>query len=317
MKSIKWILAALFAAVLLIFVACGYAFYSHPMTVFTSISRRMLQSNGFSRVAVGTPVGDQVVWEGGSGPLLVFLHGAGDQAGTWSKVAPGLLPRYRVVCLDLAGHGESAPAAGPLSLGAMVSGVEAVLDQRAPGQKAVIVGNSLGAWIAMLYAQKHPDRVQRLVLIDGGAIQGDRPDLAFIPHDRVEAAKIFANILDPGSPMPPDFVLDDIVRLATHGPMSRLAQAAGDWPSYLIQDATLARFATPTDLLWGESDRMFSVDYAHRMMAPMPAARLTLVPHCGHVPQQECPKRFASQLQDVLSQPAPIPTRPLESAQAK
>ena len=44
---------------------------------------------------------------GGAGPLLVLLHGAGDQAGTWSKVAPELKRHFQLLIPDLAGHGES------------------------------------------------------------------------------------------------------------------------------------------------------------------------------------------------------------------
>lgn len=97
------------------------------------------------------------MWHGGTGPLLVLPHGAGDQAGTWNKVAPELKHHFRLVIPDLAGHGESDPVAGVLSLGTLLTALEQVLDA-IPWRDLppALAGNSLGAWMSMLYAQKHP-----------------------------------------------------------------------------------------------------------------------------------------------------------------
>ena len=89
-------------------------------------------------------------------PTLVLLHGAGDSAGTWSSIVKTFTPRYRVVIPDLAGHGGSAPAEGAISVGQVLEGLEAVM-QQGPQDPAIIVGNSLGAWAAMLYTREHPE----------------------------------------------------------------------------------------------------------------------------------------------------------------
>jgi pimeloyl-ACP methyl ester carboxylesterase len=210
-----------------------------------------------------------------------------------------------VVIPDLAGHGKSAPSEGPLSVGQVLKGLEAVLEQ-GPQDPAIIVGNSLGAWVALLYAREHPDRVARLVLVNGGALVGDRTDLSLTPKTREEAAALMTQLRDEKAQPVPGFVLDDVVRQAQTGPLARLTQTAGEMGQYVL-DGKLADIKAPVDLIWGESDRLFSIAYARRMMAQLPAARLTTIPGCGHVPMQECPARFGSALSDVLTMPPPMP----------
>jgi pimeloyl-ACP methyl ester carboxylesterase len=304
----RYILVAV-AILLLAGVALGVYAWRRPLAVFNAMNRRALKSGGFTRIQVQTPVGVETAWEAGSGPALVLLHGAGDQAGTWAKVAPEMKAQYHVIALDLAGHGESEPRTGPISLKAMLTGVESVIERCGGAQPVTIVGNSLGAWMAMLYAQKHPQRVARVVLVNGGAIMGHRPDLAFMPKNREEARKLFDNIMDRGSPKPPGFILDDVVRESQRGPLARLMMAVDEWPAFLMDDK-LAQVTTPVDLLWGTADQIFSLDYAHRMQAQLPAVRLTEIPRCGHIPQQECPLTFTAKLKEVLAQPAPVPATP-------
>jgi pimeloyl-ACP methyl ester carboxylesterase len=182
-------------------------------------------------------------------------------------------------------------------------GVEAILSQ-GPQDPVIIVGNSLGAWVALLYAREHPERVARAVLVNGGAVRGDREDLSLTPKSREEAAALMTQLRDPKSAPIPGYVLDDVVRAAQSGPLSRLAQTAAGMERHLL-DGRLSEIAAPVNLLWGESDRLFSLDYARRMMAELRASRLTTLPGCGHVPQQECPARFKAALLDILQQPPP------------
>jgi triacylglycerol lipase len=294
------------AAVILLVVASGLWFlWKRPLSVYALMNTRALASAGFTRADVPCPLGPQSVWAAGSGQTLVLLHGAGDSAGTWSSIVTTLTPRYRVVIPDLAGHGKSAPAEGPLSVGQVLAGLEAVMNQGTQ-DPAVIVGNSLGAWVALLYAREHPDRVARLVLVNGGALVGDRTDLSLTPKTREEAAALMTQLRDENAQPVPGFVLDDVVRQAQTGPLARLTRTAGEMGQYVLE-GKLADIKAPVDLIWGESDRLFSVAYARRMMAQLQAARLTTIPGCGHVPMQECPARFGSALSDVLTMPPPMP----------
>jgi pimeloyl-ACP methyl ester carboxylesterase len=291
--------------VLILLATGAWYVWKRPLRVFAWFNRRGLARAGLSEVMVSTDLGPQVYWTGGQGSVLVFVHGAGDESGTWSSVAAPLVSRYRLVIPDLAGHGRSAPATGPLSVGQVLSGFDAVM-QHAAREPAVLVGNSLGAWVALLYARAHPDRVARLVLVNGGALKGDRPDLSLIPKTRAEAAQLMTQLRDARSTTIPGFVLDAVVQETQSGPIGRLAQTAAGMDAFLL-DGRLDEIKAPVDLLWGESDKLFSLGYAHRMMAGLSASRLTVIPACGHVPHQECPSRFQTLLDGVLQQAPPVP----------
>jgi len=294
------------AAVILVVVASGLVFlWKRPLSVYALMNTRALASAGFTRAEVPCPLGPQSVWTAGSGQTLVLLHGAGDSSGTWSSVVKTLTPRFRVVIPDLAGHGKSAPFEGPLSVGQVLAGLEAVM-QQGPQDPAIVVGNSLGAWVALLHARQHPDRVARLVLVNGGALVGDRPDLSLTPKSREEAAALMTQLRDEKAQPIPGFVLDDVVRQAQTGSLARLAQTSGEMGQYVL-DGKLGEIKAPVDLIWGESDKLFSIAYARRMLVQLPAARLTTIPGCGHVPMQECPARFGATLSDVLTLPPPLP----------
>ncbi len=283
--------------------ATTFVIWRYPLAVFAWMNRRALVKDGLARHTVTAPAGPQVIFEGGNGPTLILLHGAGDQAGTWSKVAPRLTANYHVVALDLPGHGDSAPAAGPLKMETLAGSTEAVLAHYSP--PLTLVGNSLGAWIAMLYARQHPERVARVVAVDGGPLRGDRPALTKLPANREEARRMIEATMDPGSARVPDFVVDDVVRQANRGPMARIVQAGGDLEKSLFDN--LRDFSVPVDLVWGESDQLVPLEYARKMEAQLPAVRLTTLPRCGHMPQQECPVAFSNTLQMLLRQPAPSP----------
>jgi pimeloyl-ACP methyl ester carboxylesterase len=303
-RAAKVVLAVV-ALALLLLLAGGLCIWLRPIAVFTWFERRALAKAGFTSSVIETPGGPMTVWEAGTGPTLVLLHGAGDQAAAWTLVAPQFTGRYRVLIPDLPGHADSAPSEGLLPLGTLLGGVTAVMEGKAGSQPAVLVGNSLGAWLAMLYAREHSDRVSRIVAVDGGPLRGERADyVTLTPANREEARKLVALLRDPGSPPIPDFVLDDMVRSARNGPVARIAATAADMERYLL-DGKLGDFHTPVDLIWGESDRLLDLNYAHRMEVQLPAARLTVLPRCGHVSLRECPKGLTAALQRVLSEPAP------------
>jgi pimeloyl-ACP methyl ester carboxylesterase len=293
-------------AVLLLVLVSGLVYvWQRPLAVYAAMNRRALAKAGLAETTAASSLGPQAYWTGGAGSTLVLLHGAGDSAATYASTVGRLVPRYRLVVPDLAGHGHSAPAAGPISVGDVLAGLEAVMRQ-GPQDPVIIVGNSLGAWVALLYARQHPDRVARLVLVNGGALIGDRPDLSLMPKSREEAAALMTQLTDPASPRVAGFVLDDVVREARIGPLARLAQTASGMEQYVL-DGELREIHVPVDMLWGESDKLFSLAYARRMMAQLPASRLTTIPGCGHVPPQECPSRFGAALLDVLTMPPPLP----------
>lgn len=100
---------------------------------------------------------------GGRRGTVVLLHGMMSFSGTWWRVGPGLAERgWDVRALDLAAHGSSPPADGPLTVDALVSGVASQLAQPVD----LLVGHSLGAVTAASVVGRHPDLARTLVLED-------------------------------------------------------------------------------------------------------------------------------------------------------
>ena len=102
---------------------------------------------------------------------LVCLHGFSEQAHVFDEFAEAMARHYHVYALELRGHGDSQWAADGYERDRYVDDVAAFLDAMAL-QKVVLVGQSLGGMIAMLYAPEHPDRVERVVLVDIGPEAG-------------------------------------------------------------------------------------------------------------------------------------------------
>ena len=103
----------------------------------------------------------------GDAPLVLAIHGITSTSRTWLATARALGDRAALIAVDLRGRGRSSELPPPFGLDAHVRDMVAVLDHLRIGA-AVVAGHSLGAYIAARLATTHPDRVARLVLVDGG-----------------------------------------------------------------------------------------------------------------------------------------------------
>ena len=120
------------------------------------------------------------VWGPASGPPVLALHGWLDNAASFDDLAPRL-PEFRVVAVDLPGHGLSQhhPPGQPYHYVDWVTDVTSIVDALG-WQSCSVVGHSMGAGIGCLFAGTFPNRVQQLVLLDGigpmTAEPNDAPD---------------------------------------------------------------------------------------------------------------------------------------------
>jgi len=103
----------------------------------------------------------------GKGPALVLIHGLTANHVCWASLADVLAPRHRLIAYDLRGRGDSDKPDGGYSLATHAEDLGALLDHFGL-RRAVVVGHSLGAHIAVRFAARHPRRVSKLVLVDGG-----------------------------------------------------------------------------------------------------------------------------------------------------
>ncbi|HEX5430403.1 MAG TPA: alpha/beta hydrolase [Bryobacteraceae bacterium] len=118
-------------------------------------------------------------------PVMILVHGGLDHARSWDWVARALRHDYRVYALDLRGHGNSAWAPGALySVAEHVLDLSALADIVAESP-VTIVGHSLGAAVTLLYAGIYPDRVEKVVAIEGVGLPPARKLQETPPADRI------------------------------------------------------------------------------------------------------------------------------------
>lgn len=254
------------------------------------MTRGALAAAGFARRTAG----EWVCWESRGAapdaPVIVLVHGVNDQAGTWFLVAPVLAGTHRVLLPDLAGHGESAPPAGPLPLSSLVAQLEALL---APERDVILVGNSLGGWIAALHALAHPERVRRLVLEAGGGLA--RPFASpVVAHDRDEALVVLRAVHGPAFE-PPEWVIESLLQRAIDSPMLRITEAEEH-----RLDTRLAALRVPVTLVWGADDGVLPLSYAEELRSLIPRAELCVIDDAAHIPHLQNPEKFLACLTAIF-----------------
>ena len=117
-------------------------------------------------------------WGDAAAPKVVLLHGFLDVSATWQPVAEGLLPRFQVLAPDLRGFGHTEWPQDGYWFQDYVGDLEAIVDHYSPREPVLLVGHSMGAQIASLFAGLRPDRVKKLACLDGLFLPDMEPALA-------------------------------------------------------------------------------------------------------------------------------------------
>jgi lipase len=167
----------------------------------------MTADDRYRTIDVSVPGGDLRVgvWEGttDAAPTVLLIHGVTASHLSWPFVAERL-PEVRVVAPDLRGRGRSNDLSGPAGLAAHARDMVAVLDVLGV-ERVVVVGHSMGAFVALVLGDLYPERVSRIVLVDGG-----------LPLD-----------------LPAGMGTDDIIRLVLGPTAERLAMRFASVEAYL------------------------------------------------------------------------------------
>ena len=300
MKRLLIVSGILFVIGIVAAIAGWIYFTKHPLDMLVAGRRWALKRAGGEKREIRGPAGRLTYFVAGSGPTIVLVHGANDQAGLWAKAVKDLSRDFRLVIPDLPGHGESDPPSGHLDYPMLVAGVESVIQKEAPGEKVVLIGNSMGGWIATLVAQKNPQRVSHLILENSSGISIDYKGPPLFPKNREEATQVMTAVQGPGKPPLPPFVLDDLVRRTPTSPMARLAKT-NLLPFFL--DGKLRDFPFPVTLVWGADDGVLPLDYARRFAGEFRESKLVTLPNCGHIPHYQCTDSFVNAVRGALGAP--------------
>jgi len=284
--------------------AAGLA-YTQPVAVLETAARVRLRLSGVRNQTVQAGPYRLRFLEAGSGPPLVLVHGLGSNARQdWGRLVPILARRFHVVAPDLPGFGESEkPPAADYSIRMQVAALGAFMDARGIG-RARVAGLSMGGWIVSRFAGEHPERVERLVVVDAAGMKPERPDIpaeVLLPQDEQGVRRLVAAVRH-NAPAPPSFVARDLlVRLLRQQWVVRRAlESMRDGSDWL--NGSLRRADMPVLVVWGKQDALIPVAYGAALAGEFPRARLVVLDGCGHVPMSDCPEAFDGAVIPFLSQ---------------
>jgi pimeloyl-ACP methyl ester carboxylesterase len=234
--------------------------------------------------------------DAGSGSVVVLLHGLADDVGVWESVMPALAAKHRVIALDQIGFGRSDKPLLGYRAGTFVDFLDGFLNELKI-DRASLVGNSLGGWIAANFALAHPERIDRLVLCDaaGYAALGKnmnartlsalrlarRDDIRYLGpltfHDKrfyEDVDLAFKQRVTAGDGYTINQLLDSMIRGED------------------VLDGRLGAIHKPTLIVWGREDKVIPLNFAERFHKEITGSRLEVIDNCGHMPHVECADKF-------------------------
>src|SRR4051812_21156464 len=256
---------------------------------------------------------------------LVLIHGFSGTAGIWEPLLPALREHHDVTAVTLLGHcgGEPFPDGVAPSFDALADGVERDMDA-AGIEKAHLVGNSLGGWLALELA--HRGRALTVVALSpaGGWEPGSREEKRLNPYfKRTYRLLQFAGPRAEALSRRPGLrkmVLRDIASFPERVPPRAAAdmiRGSYECPAFLELLDSLTEGGPATDLsgidvpvriAWGTKDRIIPLEgYSPRLLRLVPGAQLVRLEGLGHCPQSDDPAGVARTILEMTAR-AEVPS---------
>ncbi|MDU5780590.1 MAG: alpha/beta hydrolase [Pantoea sp.] len=246
--------------------------------------------------------------EAGQGAPLVLIHGVGMNAEVWYPQIEALSARFRVIALDMPGHGESDAFSRPVSLPDYVAWLAEFLDQR-PEARFAVAGHSMGALIAAGLAIDYPERVSHAIVMSGVYRRSDAARQAVLRR----AQELAAGSADLDSPLARWFG-DDEREAALRERVGRWLQQvnlqgyADAYQAFASGDEVYAdrwdEMACPVLVLTGELDANSNPQMARAMAAAAPQGQAIVVANARHMVSLTDAERVSQEMMTFLTAPA-------------
>ncbi len=235
----------------------------------------------------------------GPGPVVVLIHGFPLDRSMWAAQRSSLGAIYRLILPDLRGHGTSAAPDGIYTVDAMADDVLELLDGLQLTMPVVFGGHSMGGYVALSIAARHPKRVKGLMLINTRA-SGDSPESARVREILAGQVEASGEARDAMATMLPrlfarsTFDTHPALVAGTHERMARTpARAISGTLRGLAtrpdRTADLPGIGVPTLVLAGAEDAVIPLDESRSMAGQIPGASFVVVPDSGHMAPMENP----------------------------
>lgn len=266
-----------------------------------------------------------------NGPAVVLIHGSNSHLQTWENMIRLLGDRFRLISLDLPGHGLTGPSSdGDYSADANIASVVSILDL-AGVDKAYWVGNSMGGWVSWRAGLSVPDRVSGLVLIDSSGAQTGEKIKPYLGA-RLAQSTIGKWLLPQITPKflvrssleenyaQPERLSEEIVTRyyeLLHFPGNRNATLErGKTPRQPEMWDQVGSLEMPVLLLWGAKDKVIPVSHGEAFEKAISGAELIVYDDAGHLPMEETPEQVARDIRTWIEriEESSAPERAVEDA---
>ena len=268
----------------------------------------------FGQMAPGQPADKTVLVFGqmihyfdvGNGPVVVLLHGLGSRKEDWLPVIEPLAQKYRLLIPDQIGYGRSDKPLLDYSIQTYVDFLSEYLRQLKV-EKASLVGESLGGWIAGLYTAElsggaHLVPVEKLVLVDAAGLKQDKPIPNLNPSSLVDMRAMMEAVYYDTSWLNEDALRKIFTdKLATKDGYTVRSVLSNPALGIERMDDKLANIKVPTLVAWGKQDKLLPISSGERYAAGIAGAKMVSFDKCGHVPAIEKTEEFVTAVAAFLS----------------
>ena len=225
-------------------------------------------------------------------PTVILLHGLGAQAESWQLTIPALAANYHVIAPDQVGFGKSDKPFLKYRVGTYTDFLDKFMAELKI-EKASLVGNSMGGWVAGLMAVKYPNRVEKIVLADAAGILPENINTDAIyqlnnsTRDEIRAnlKLIFATPAFQNNEALVDQFMTQRVVTNDGYTINSLIESIKRKEDFL--NDRLGEIKKPTLIIWGKQDGLLPVSDAEIFKKGIANSQLVIFDNCGHVPQFE------------------------------
>ena len=239
-------------------------------------------------------------------PTVIFLHGLGGSVANWQTNTAAFAQNYHVIAIDQVGFGKSDKPNLKYRVGTFVDFLDKFMAELKI-EKASLVGNSMGGWVAAIMAIKYPNRVEKIVLADAAGIvpanftteQVYQLNNSTRDEIRANMKRIFANPLLQNNEALVDQFMTARVMANDGGTINSIIESIKRKEDFL--NDRLGEIKKPTLIIWGKQDGLLPIADATTFNKGIVGSELVLFDQCGHVPQFEKAADFNKAVFDFLS----------------
>ncbi|UCF83614.1 MAG: alpha/beta hydrolase [Desulfobacteraceae bacterium] len=307
-KLMKCILIAVLALVLFV----GVLYYWFPGLILESVKHSLRFWAGLERREVQVNDHHWVYLEGGEGETILLVHGFGTYKDLWGTFSTAFSGSYRLIVPDLPGFGENSRIASdkfdiPSQVKRLSHFIETIgLDS------FHMAGVSMGGYISAYYADKNPEKVKSLLLMDAAGVDSRIPSNLWRRYQKEGTVPLLYKT-------PEQF--DELMRVLFHKPpwvpgrfkdyIAREGALNYDFHEKILREmvdggmnlleSRLATIRAKTLIIWGANDQILHVSSVEKFQAGLRNSRIVILDQCGHVPYLEKPKETKRAYKDFLA----------------